>query len=71
MRVNSFRKVGSPGADLSPNASRAVTLRCAAHWPVAVKPRQPAIAAETASRSRPGKGYRLPRAFLGSGTRAR
>ncbi|OIJ78439.1 hypothetical protein APY06_07155 [Cutibacterium avidum] len=56
MRATSFRRVDSPGADLSANSFRFLSVSLATHSPVAVKPRQPAIAAETATRSTPGTG---------------
>ena len=53
MQATSFRRVDSPGAARSPNPSSAVAVSRAAHSPVAVKPRHPARAADTATRSSP------------------
>jgi hypothetical protein len=53
-----------------PSTERTCSGEFAAHWPIAVNDRQPAMTAHTASISTVVTRWRTPRRFRGSGTDA-
>ena len=71
-RANARRKVdSSAGPRTAPRTARTSGPASAAHCPIAVNDRDPAITAAIPTASNPASECRRPRLFRGSGTRAR